>query len=94
MWGWWRAAAAGVEREDFLQHGYIALWQATEKWQRNKGVKFATYAEHKIRWSLQDCVELARFGKKNRVKLQGGESLFDHTQLTKYEEHDASQEGF
>jgi hypothetical protein len=70
----------------------MALWKATATWDKATGIKFATYASHKIRWALQDCVDLARYGKQNRVKLQGGYSLFDHTHLAKYEEHDAAQE--
>ena len=92
LWGWWRAKLAKCEREDLLQHGYLALWKATSTWKARSGIKFATYASYKIRWALQDCVDLARFGKQNRLKLQGGLSLFDHSQLKEYKEHDAAQE--
>lgn len=62
----------GLPLEDLLSEGYIGLWDAAQKYDETKGVKFLTYAEFWIRDSIHQA--LAKTGRtirlpKNQVDL-------------------------
>jgi RNA polymerase sigma-B factor len=48
-----RYAAYGEQMDDLVQEGYMGLLKATDKFEHDKGVKFATFATHFIRGHIK-----------------------------------------
>jgi RNA polymerase sigma factor (sigma-70 family) len=48
-----RYAAYGEQMDDLVQEGYMGLLKAADKFERDKGVKFATFATHFIRGHIK-----------------------------------------
>lgn len=53
-------------REDIDQEALLTLWQTTEKFKSSKGVKFTTFAQHRINGALLEHISLHRYGKRKR----------------------------
>jgi RNA polymerase sigma factor for flagellar operon FliA len=49
---------AHVDQEDLIESGILGLIEAAERFKENKGVKFKTYAFHRIRGSVLDYLRL------------------------------------
>ncbi len=49
---------AHLDQEDLIESGIVGLIEAAEKFKENKGVKFKTYAFHRIRGSVLDYLRL------------------------------------
>ncbi len=47
-----------VDREDLIESGILGLIEAAERFDKKKGVKFKTYAYHRIRGSILDYLRL------------------------------------
>ncbi len=49
---------AHLDQEDLIESGILGLIEAAERFKENKGVKFKTYAFHRIRGSVLDYLRL------------------------------------
>ncbi len=49
---------AHVDQEDLIESGILGLIEAAERFKEDKGVKFKTYAYHRIRGSILDYLRL------------------------------------
>jgi RNA polymerase sigma factor FliA len=47
-----------VDREDLIESGILGLIEAAERFDKKKGIKFKTYAYHRIRGSILDYLRL------------------------------------
>jgi len=47
-------APAGVDRDDLYGNGMLGLIAAADSWDAQRGLKFSTYAYHKIRGAILD----------------------------------------
>lgn len=61
----------GMEEDDLIGYGYIGLKRAFEMFDEGRGVKFKTYAEHKVRSAMMDAArkwrEVRRSDNSKRV---------------------------
>lgn len=58
------------DREDFMQEGRIALWQALRDYDPAHGASISTWCVAKIRWAVQDAIrrKLAQDGSRRPTK--------------------------
>jgi RNA polymerase sigma factor for flagellar operon FliA len=62
-------APGSVDVEDLLQEGILGLIQASRTWDPDRGIRFASYAEHRARGAIQDYLRGVDFvGRSSRVK--------------------------
>src|SRR3989304_10220072 len=53
----YRGRRAGCDNDDLFQIGWIALWRAAQRFDRQRGVKFTTYAVSTIWHPIYDFGE-------------------------------------
>lgn len=85
--GTWRAKMAGIEVEDLLQAGRMGLLLAARRYDPSKGLQFNTLARHAVMGQMLECIEKARFGKKNSHK-----QLIDQSQFKRLQSHDSNED--
>ncbi len=61
---------AGVEIDDLVSWGAIGLLEAFERFDPGKGVKFSTYAEHRIRGTIYDQLRARDTSTRRRRDLE------------------------
>lgn len=61
---------AGVELDDLVSWGAIGLLEAFERFDAGKGVKFSTYAEHRIRGTIYDQLRARDTSTRRRRDLE------------------------
>lgn len=60
---------AGIEVDDLVSWGAIGLLEAFERFDATKGVKFSTYAEHRIRGTIYDQLRARDTSTRRRRDL-------------------------
>lgn len=86
--GTWRAKIAGIEVEDLLQAGRIGLLLAARRFDPSRGLQFNTLARHAVLGQMLECIEKARFGRKNSHKQLIDQSQFKRLLSSDKEEDD------
>ena len=61
---------AGVELEDLVSWGAIGLLEAFDRFDATKGVKFSTYAEHRIRGTIYDQLRARDTSTRRRRDME------------------------
>lgn len=61
---------AGVEIDDLVSWGAIGLLEAFDRFDASKGVKFSTYAEHRIRGTIYDQLRARDTSTRRRRDLE------------------------
>ena len=54
------AARVGLDVDDLKQIGHVAALECSSRFDPSKGVKFATFARHRIRGAMFDAIDKAR----------------------------------
>lgn len=83
--GRWRAKAAQLEVSDLVQAGLVACVQARKRFDGSRGVKWETYAQHRIVGAVLDAIAAGRFGHRPRrggIDHSAFESLEDAPAVT------------
>lgn len=78
---------AGIEVEDLLQAGRMGLLLAARRYDPGKGLQFNTLARHAVMGQMLECIEKARFGKKNSHK-----QLIDQSQFKRLPAHEGNED--
>lgn len=67
-----------AEEEDLKQEGYFGLWEAAQRYNPKKGVKFLTYAAH---WIRQKMVRYIHNNGTVRIPVHENERLMQYNKL-------------
>ena len=74
--GRWRAKKAGIQLDDLIQAGRLGLIYAARRYDPSKGFQFNTLARHAVLGQMLECIDFARFGRKNVHKKLIDQSIF------------------
>jgi RNA polymerase sigma factor (sigma-70 family) len=69
-----RVQAAGMETDDLVQVGLIALWDCCKRFEEDRGLRFSTFAVHRISGAMRselrgDALPGGRLGARVRLDL-------------------------
>jgi len=73
----YRGRRAGCDNDDLFQIGWIALWRAAQRFDRQRGVKFTTYAVSTIWHAIYD------FGQTQQLLWIGSRVVLNQSERTR-----------
>lgn len=73
-----RRCPVGLDVEDLVGAGHVGLLQAVDRFKPEKGVRFNTFVEHRIRGEMLDLIRsrCGRKGKQSRLAVPKDELFF------------------
>lgn len=67
----WRPPLCGMDADDYRQEALLAWWQVQSRYDATRGVKMATYAQHRVMGRVKDVRDWAtHYGKMHYRRLR------------------------
>lgn len=69
----------GIDLDDLIAAGHVGLLQAVDRFQPERGLKLATYCEHRIRGEMLDMIRArcGRRGQRTRISVPKDDLFYE-----------------